>query len=390
MKPGFLVIFGVGMLASAACGGGGDPEESGEAPSPVPERTAVEALRFGTDLVLSGVVALERDSKGRFIVVDAHEGILVLSPEGERIARVGRQGEGPGEYLAPAGLQVLPGDTLLVFDQRLNRLTTYDPVTFEPVGTLRPAEPGGMLFPVWIGRVEGEPTRYAGLYTVPFGPMGSESEGKMLVRLLDEDGTLARDSLLVLTSRNALVVRRGEGSSQSVSVTNDPFGRTSLFRLGPDGQRIYVAWTDSLAVTVYDLEGNRVDRVEAPAAGSPVTDEQVEALVSEHRTRNDGRGAAPAEDPFIDALRDARTETWPVLWTFTVDDRGRVWAHLREGAGPSGEWAILGPAGGREATVRLPPHLRVLEITAGRVYGTEADSLGVPTIVAYDVKEPDG
>lgn len=98
-----------------------------------------------------------------------------------------------------------------------------------------------------------------------------------------DEGAVVRDSLLVLTSSNALVVRRGEGSSQSVSVTNDPSGRTSLFRLGPDGQRIYVAWTDSLAVTVYDLEGNRVDRMEAPATGSPVTDEQVEALVSERR-----------------------------------------------------------------------------------------------------------
>lgn len=67
MKPGFLVICGVVLLASVACGGVGDPEESGEAPSPVPERTAVEALRFGPDLVLSGVVALERDSKGGFI-----------------------------------------------------------------------------------------------------------------------------------------------------------------------------------------------------------------------------------------------------------------------------------------------------------------------------------
>jgi hypothetical protein len=62
------------------------------------------------------------------LAVDATEGTIALVDfaKGTRTA-VGRQGSGPGEYRAPAGLLRVRGDTIWLIDAMLQRVTAFNP-----------------------------------------------------------------------------------------------------------------------------------------------------------------------------------------------------------------------------------------------------------------------
>jgi hypothetical protein len=101
----------------------------------------------GCEILLELVVTLgERDGPGRVwrpsaMAVDSRENyyvahgdggfaatqIWVFDRDGAFTRTIGRDGEGPGEYRLISRIDVLPGDTLLVFDARLRRRTTLAP-----------------------------------------------------------------------------------------------------------------------------------------------------------------------------------------------------------------------------------------------------------------------
>ena len=53
--------------------------------------------------------------------------VLVFEPSGRLSAAFGRAGRGPGEFYYPLRLQVLPGDTIVVWDQGFGPVYHFDP-----------------------------------------------------------------------------------------------------------------------------------------------------------------------------------------------------------------------------------------------------------------------
>jgi hypothetical protein len=61
------------------------------------------------------------------VVFDGGDQTLhILSPTGVPLARVGRSGDGPGEFRAGEAVEVLAGDTLVVFDEGASRISLFD------------------------------------------------------------------------------------------------------------------------------------------------------------------------------------------------------------------------------------------------------------------------
>jgi hypothetical protein len=88
---------------------------------------------------------MARDSRGRFYLVTpetAGEPPFVFDETGRFLTRLGRRGGGPGEYETPSVVLILPGDSVLVLDRRLARLTVLSP-SYEVVRTA-PA-PAGLM-----------------------------------------------------------------------------------------------------------------------------------------------------------------------------------------------------------------------------------------------------
>jgi hypothetical protein len=84
-----------------------------------------------------------QDSRARFYVTTPQQGPeapFVYESDGRFLQRLGREGEGPGEYEYPGTMLVTRGDTIHVLDQRARRLTVLSP-SFEVVRTV-PGMPG--------------------------------------------------------------------------------------------------------------------------------------------------------------------------------------------------------------------------------------------------------
>jgi len=89
-------------------------------------------------------VAAARLSDGGFAVLEQIPAeIRVFDRSGQFLHRVGRDGDGPGEFRSPLGLVALAGDTILVWDRGARRLSWFSiEGTLERDRTLR--EPGGI------------------------------------------------------------------------------------------------------------------------------------------------------------------------------------------------------------------------------------------------------
>lgn len=78
---------------------------------------------------------VRRDSRGRYYVPNASAltNVPVFDVDGTFIERIGRDGEGPGEYRGANHVRITEGDTLYVFDYMLRRVTvlssSYEVVT---------------------------------------------------------------------------------------------------------------------------------------------------------------------------------------------------------------------------------------------------------------------
>lgn len=82
----------------------------------------------GAEVVLYQVREVVPLRGGRLAVAnDGSDEVLVLDREGHLIRRLGRPGDGPGEFQSTGSIIELPGDSIGVYDYLRRRLTVFDP-----------------------------------------------------------------------------------------------------------------------------------------------------------------------------------------------------------------------------------------------------------------------
>ena len=88
---------------------------------------------------------------GGVVLIDRQSASLIeYAPDGTVRRTLGRKGEGPGEFVAPSDLVVLPGDRVSVYDPRTARLTTFAPGDSAPeIRTLSAPSSGQLPRSVW-------------------------------------------------------------------------------------------------------------------------------------------------------------------------------------------------------------------------------------------------
>ena len=93
--------------------------------------TLTEEMRIGglgdsANYVFSEIFEIAGRPSGSSYVLDTHPySIREYDPSGNFIRSIGGEGEGPGEYLSPLGLAVMPEGQLAVWDQRTRRISIY-------------------------------------------------------------------------------------------------------------------------------------------------------------------------------------------------------------------------------------------------------------------------
>jgi hypothetical protein len=367
----FVAAAGVIVLCDCGAAGSGEQQGTGLPADAARRRAATSVAEVWVsppETELSSFNHLAVDSRGNVHVPDFYRHrVVTFGPDGQFVRALGRRGSGPGEFRAIRTVQVLRGDSLLVYDGSLGRINVFAPHSDREayVVTLRGPAPWAL-----------ERTRGNDAYLARYEPGFQFGQGAATgpredrVRVLNPDGTL-RKEIVRFPARSFIVYHQ--------DVTPNPWGHNGFVRLD-SRDRLHYVWSDTLGVATYDLEGQRVGAFRSDYTPPPVTSADLERHLSTVPESMRAR--------FRPALEDSVPSRWPAVRGLLVDDQDRLWLELAGPATSDVEWAGFSPAGAYLGSMLVPAGTSVYQIRGNSVYAKKEDGEGAPRLVLYRMARP--
>lgn len=303
-----------------------------------------------------------RRSDGSIVVAenDSDE-IRFFSPEGAFIRAVGGEGEGPGEFRWPHGIDRYRGDSLIVFDPELGRVTVLGldgdvarvvPVRLEAARLwhLHPLDDSTFVARAPLLWVPGEPD---GLYRRP----------EALVRLSDSGNLM--DTVAIIAGSEEFQWNSGGISSIPLFVRDSRF---AVYK----GQ-VYLGDADEMEFKAYSAQGVVERIIRAPSFDLSVSREEIQA----ERDARLGQNPSERNRGLMEAMPDP--ETRPAYTDLVIDSEGFIWAEESKGRtltmtdGRPSRWTVFSPEGEWLGRVQIPYRFFVFEIGPDYVLGRRHD-----------------
>jgi hypothetical protein len=330
------------------------------------------------DLIAGGA----RLSDGSIAVLDSRApNLRIYDASGEHLRTFGTRGEGPGEFASPRRLGVLPGDTLVVADVRLRRISLFHPVGgFIRSATLPPEFPGYLLT---VGMFS------SGSFLVQRMIFGEDrtdgyARGQVHYRSVTLDGELETDFGEFL-GEEVVLATEAQGERTLSFMGNSPFAKGAQVAVG--GERFYYSSQDAYEIEVRSQEGELQRIIRVDRCPQPVTQEQVDALMEE--------ALEGLEDDNISRRFRRYYETAPIPEyhpaheSLFADREGFLWVQeTRVTDEEPRRYSIFDPHGRLTGTLVFPNRLSILEIGPDYLLGRGTDDLGVQYIRMYRLTRP--
>ncbi|HSR41508.1 MAG TPA: 6-bladed beta-propeller [Longimicrobiales bacterium] len=359
------------------------PQELAEGWSVGSEPTlSIGVLEGAPEEELHQVAGAARLSDGRLAILDAGtDRLRVFGPDGAFLHEVGGPGEGPGEFVDPT-LAGRLGDTLLVYDLRLRRLTRVHPDDGPGASIPVPADGGGFPVPrgvladgtvifgggMYFSSADGFPS---GVVRTPSPFRSVSPDGRVAARFGEFPGA-------------EMFARVDDGGFMARSL---PFGRITV--AAASDSLVWIGTADAWQLEVYDPSGRlvRLQRLAAPRR--PVTSAMVDALL------RDAVEGVDDEDEER-ALRELWAEMPPADLVPPYDDLvvgrpGSLW--VRDHRLPGRErvgWTVFAPAGHAVGRLELPSRWSLLEVGDDELVVRAPDDLGVERVRVYPLVRGSG
>lgn len=359
------------LVALVGCAGQRPPAEEGFPETRLRRESATPLRQVAVsspEASLTSAPHLDVDSRGRIYVSDTYQNrVSILNPDGSLRGSVGRRGSGPGEFQSVQTVQVLPGDSLLVYDPELARVSVFAPDSARAAYTVNLASSLQGPAPWHLWRTP-DNRGFLALFRPIFAfvPGADFSSRRDRARLLELDGSLRRE-LGSWPSKEFLIAGN--------SITPHPFGREPFVRADSDGN-YFAVWGDTLGAIQFDGRGEQVGGFKLDYSAPAVTSRDVEAALG-------------GDDEFRAALAAARPERWPAATNFLIDDLDRLWFALGGPADAETEWVAFTREGTYLGSLMAPAgtSLRLIR-SDGRVYATRLGDDHVPSVVVLQMQRP--
>lgn len=324
--------------------------------------------------------ALILESGGLAVADEGSQSILFFDSVGNYIARVGRSGDGPGEFRRIRSLDILPGDTIAAWDAAARRITLLDPEG-DVVSTISSDENGR----------GGIPSRFADM----------EMHGlvaRNFVHVFEAPTWQAPDGF----SREPLYVgiRDRAGAIESAL---GPLSGTQYFREGgampaQNGYRFHIA---TLQDAFYIGDGRGRDLIEYGPDGTPIRRvrlpidrayQEPSLLRSIHDEYLETR-VGPGNRATIREMLEQGTvvDSFPSFVAMESGDDDALWVELADMRDDdASRWLVVRPDSGTAHPIQLPPDAEVLAAGHGKVALLVSDDLGRQEIRVHRVIDPSG
>lgn len=363
-----------------------------------PVWTATLDLRIGSvddpQYALTQVldVAIGPDS-GVYALLWNDPKVHVFDKHGQFVATIGRRGNGPGEFMSPVRLG-WRADTLWVLDGAQNRLSLF--------------------------AANGDFARSLASWNLP----GADVHGSM-----EPEGLFRGGLILAKPAVSATRVAAGYLQEVPLLLVDVPAGRVDtlawvsvrrkvmdvllaggrrVYTFQPlDDDPLYAVASDGLSLILVDRQaatGSEAQfqfRVSKIAIGGdtvlsrcygyepkPVTDALVDSLVARRVYRRSPSLRAGARE-YARAVREAfyRPDNLPPVTQVVTGGDGTIWLRRENLGQRSTRWDVLNEGGRPRALLTLPSQLKLFQAEGLFIWGTEQDSLDVPYIVRYRIRD---
>ncbi len=308
--------------------------------------------------------------------------VRFYNASGAMIAKVGRRGEGPGEFRT-ADLFPGRGDTIMVYDGIVRRLTVIDGSgRIVRMGPFRaPRQPS-------IGYAQGMLSK----------PLATLANGALVLTSwpalsVGPPSSHYRDSLLVLAMKPGdsiatPVVRTGHfetyqhpNRSQGTWLR---FQKHTVVAAGTD--RIYVARNDQWEVEVYSFTGRLLQRLLRPIQPTAVTPAFIRSLPAPERPAQWDQWSDQRRTAWQNDLRDRMyAKHFPPISDMFVSPDGLLYVLESDDPRAPKTLAVFDLDGTFLTQFRVPDGLRVVAVGRSRVYGRMEDEDGIRYLLGYDI-----
>ncbi|MDH3732432.1 MAG: hypothetical protein OEU54_02820 [Gemmatimonadota bacterium] len=365
---------------------------AGAAQETLGQPVATQAEAFG---LISGVREL---SDGSVLVADPLGGMLVkLDPSLGGMEKIGREGEGPGEYRQPDGIWPIGGDRSLLVDLGNARLTVV-----EADGTLGEDTPivlpsgggglGGMMMAIPRGTDDAGNVYFQGS---AYGPGGARDT----IEVYRVDLAVGEPEIVTMVRAPEMTVQESGGANnQSVSVQQVPMGKADTWGVARDGS-IYIARVGDYSVEYVRASGS--SRTGDPIDYRPVRiggDEKQEW--DDERARNGGIQISVSVQNGQRRMQmgrsagdraDLERQPWPdTKPPFTngrirIDSAGNGWVRRSMPAGEASFYDVFNTLGEHVKTVSLPDDRILIGFGNGTLYTARIDEFDQQFLEKYDL-----
>lgn len=305
--------------------------------------------------------------------------VQIMTLTGSDVVSVGRDGEGPGEFRDIAGIVRLPGDSVLVLDGDLMRLSTFDAAGALGHMTRLETDGGERLWRLYAaddrtvvvgtamsGRLLGA-DRSTGRRRLPYRAFRYERTG----RLLDVVGPLPGTEVVV-----------GE-SGGLLSMGIAPFAHQTT--IGVAGQHLYLGTAEQFEILVTRLDATPVAIMRLGPLDLALDEREVEAWIDNYAAQ---LRSPVAQGAFLRAMAQAEPPTKrPAFEALVVSDAGDLW--IKEFDGDSDRdvlWHIVAGADGRYCgSLSLPGAFWLMDVRSGRLAGMWKDEMELEYVRLYEL-----
>lgn len=332
-----------------------------------PEDLAIGGENKGEDYLLLRPAGITADAEGNVFILDTQDCVVKkYSPDGVFRGRIGRKGQGPGEFESPWGIAIDERGYIFVRDLMAAKIEIFD-----AHGIAKDTVKGKMwsdFVPVPGGKAVFEYSE----------TVGKESATKRVLRVAS--GTLEKTQA-VLYSRDQLPFR---------SIQNKDF-RFDLplfvrWAVLPSG-RIYLGTADSYEIQVMTMDGQALYAFSRDYDRIPVPSEIQTAALKQIGASKLPMMLVDARD-FEDFLR-----YYPVFKSITADEQGQIWVELYqpekspgEGVAPA-RFDVFSTEGVLLFSTKIEANLISRPVFKnGSLYALRRDANGFPQAVRWKLR----
>lgn len=334
-------------------------------------------------------------SDGRVVVNDPRDRLVqVLDFESGEATRLGREGQGPGEYSFPAGVYAAPGDSTLLYDPLNQRFLVIAPNGKSREHSLRREGPGSGGGPRSMAPPKGTDAQgrvYSEGMAFQMGPNGPQvSDSVPIVRLDLKSGKSDTLAFIKVPNSNTQV-SGGQGNMRVQVGMPNPLAPRTEWAVAPDG-RVAIVTPDPYRVQWIAPNGTRtagpainVPREKVTEADKKAIEEARKGQTAMMITRSQGPNGPPRQQARTMAASELPPLTdWPEYKPpFTsgaarIAPNGELWVRRTRPAGDDVPFYDVFDARGRlVGHVKLPKGTRLVGFGKSSVYlvRTDADDL---------------